>query len=240
MAEQPWFKFFASDYLLDPDVDALPREAEALLVRMWCICHREGSCPVDVETLARKTQCGQEYVSQFKPHCEPFFELRDGRLYSRRMEEEKRRSKQARENANRRYRKPGGVAEQMAVPSAEQTAVQLAVPRSDSDFDSGFKNPSPFKKPVFVLEENARARETFPSRYSQTDFDDRDRRKLGEAFKEIDLRLTASMGSGSSPGEKEIFEWACELAGISVERGLEVQARGKKWPQAQTLGGASA
>jgi uncharacterized protein YdaU (DUF1376 family) len=234
MSNQPWFKFFGADYLLDPDVDAMPREAEALLVRMWCICHREGSCPVDVETLARKTQCSQQYVSQFKPQCEPFFELRDGKLYSRRMEEEKRRSQQARANANKRFGKQ--MAEQTAEPSAEQTAE----PRSDSDSDSdfGFKNPSPFTKSAFVLEENTRARETFPSRYSQTDFDDRDRRKLGDAFKEINLRLTASVGSGSSPGEKEIFEWACELAGISVERGLEVQTRGKKWPQAQTMGAA--
>jgi uncharacterized protein YdaU (DUF1376 family) len=103
MSEQPWFKFYAADYLLDPDVDAMPREAEALLVRMWCICHREGSCPVDVETLARKTQCSQEYITQFKPQCQAFFELRDGKLYSRRMEEEKLRSEQARKNANKRY-----------------------------------------------------------------------------------------------------------------------------------------
>jgi uncharacterized protein YdaU (DUF1376 family) len=103
MADQPWFKFYAADYLLDPDVDAMPREAEALLVRMWCICHREGSCPTDVGTLARKTQCSEQYVSQFKPLCEPFFELQGGKLYSRRMEEEKLRSEQARKNANKRY-----------------------------------------------------------------------------------------------------------------------------------------
>jgi uncharacterized protein YdaU (DUF1376 family) len=103
MGEQPWFKFYSGDFLLDPDVDAMPREAEALLIRMWCVCHREGSCPGDVETLARKTLCSQQYVSQCKPQCEGFFELRDGRLYSRRMEEEKHRSEQARKNANKRY-----------------------------------------------------------------------------------------------------------------------------------------
>jgi uncharacterized protein YdaU (DUF1376 family) len=104
MAKQPWFKFYGADFLLDPDVDAMPREAEALLVRMWCVCHREGSCPADVESLARKTLCSPQYVSQCKPHCEGFFELRDGRFYSRRMEEEKQRSEQARQNANQRYK----------------------------------------------------------------------------------------------------------------------------------------
>lgn len=142
MSDQPWFKFYAADYLLDPEVDAIPREAEALLLRMWCVCHREGSCPADVETLARKTLCSLEYVSRFKPRCEPFFEFRDGKLYSRRMEEEKRRSEQARENANKRFGK--------------KTAQQTAEPRSDSDFDSGFRCGS---GSVFVLEENARARE---------------------------------------------------------------------------------
>ena len=146
MSDQPWFKFYAADFLLDPDVDAMPREAEALLIRMWCLCHREGSCPADVGTLARKTLCSQEYVSRFKPRCEPFFEFRDGKLYSRRMEEEKRRSEQARENANKRFGKK----------TAQQTAQQMAEPRSDSDFDSGLRCGS---GSVFVLEENARARE---------------------------------------------------------------------------------
>jgi uncharacterized protein YdaU (DUF1376 family) len=104
-SELPWFKFFASDYLLDPKVDAIPREAEGLLVRMWCLCHREGSCPVDPETIARKTLCTLQYVLRYKPICDRFFQLRDGKLYSRRMEEEKRKSETARNNANRRYQK---------------------------------------------------------------------------------------------------------------------------------------
>lgn len=103
MSEQPWFKFYAGDYLLDADVDALPREAEALLIRMWCVCHREGSCPSDPEILARKILCTVQYVQQHKKHCDPFFEVRDGKLYSRRMLEEKLRSEKARKNANKRY-----------------------------------------------------------------------------------------------------------------------------------------
>ena len=66
-------------------------------------------------------------------------------LYSQRMEEEKRRSEQARINANKRYQKEPAV----------QSAVPLAVLCSDSDINSGFGIRS-----AFVLEENARARET--------------------------------------------------------------------------------
>jgi uncharacterized protein YdaU (DUF1376 family) len=215
MADQPWFKFYAADYLLDPDVDAIPREAEALLVRMWCVAHREGSCPVDVETLARKTQCSQQYVAQFKLQCEPFFELRDGRLYSRRMEEEKRRSQQASTNANTRYHK------QVAVQPAVPLAVPSAAPRSDSesDSDSGF-NPPPLNKSCFALEENAREAIEMP-KYTQTDFDARDRRLLAQARREVQLKLNSGWGRDLSPDE--IFEYQCGLAGFDLARGLEVE-----------------
>jgi len=47
MAEHPWFKFYAADFLMDEKVHKLPPEAQALLVRMWCICSLEDdySCP---------------------------------------------------------------------------------------------------------------------------------------------------------------------------------------------------
>ena len=101
--KQPWFKFYASDYLLDDKADDMPREAEGLLHRMWMICHLEGSCPADVETLARKTHCNLQYVSQWKLHCDPFFKLQDGRLHSNRMEREKQLSEKNRQNAKKRY-----------------------------------------------------------------------------------------------------------------------------------------
>ena len=105
MSELPWFKFFSGEYLGDPRVDDCPREAEGLLVRSWCVCHREGSCPADFATLARKTHCSIEYVERYFRFCEPFFEQRDGRLYSLRMEQERQRSEIARQNANQRYLK---------------------------------------------------------------------------------------------------------------------------------------
>ncbi len=75
--------------------------------------------------------------------------------------------------------------------------------------------------------------------YSQTDFDARDRRKLADAFKKIDLQLQASVGSGTSITQQQFYEWACREAGISVERALEVEERGKQWPQSQPLGASA-
>jgi hypothetical protein len=31
MPNEPWFKFYANDFMLDPKVDDMPREAEGLL-----------------------------------------------------------------------------------------------------------------------------------------------------------------------------------------------------------------
>ncbi len=96
----------------------------------------------------------------------------------------------------------------------------------------------------FVLKENAHAREARraptldvppapPEQiYSQADFDARDLRLMADGYREV-ARRPDSLGRLS---ETEIFEWVCvEYAGYSVARGLEVQERGKKWPQAQTL-----
>ena len=105
MIEHPWFKFYAGEFQIDPKVSNLPPESEGLLVRMWCLCNREGSCPSDPELLARKTLRPLVYVSRWLPHCLQFFESREGRLVSPRMEAEKRKSETNRKNANQRWSK---------------------------------------------------------------------------------------------------------------------------------------
>jgi len=84
---------FSSDYLTDGKIDDMPREGESLLIRMWCVCNIEGSCPADPEALSRKTRCELAYVLHHVLHCAKFFELRDGRYYSARLEREKLISK---------------------------------------------------------------------------------------------------------------------------------------------------
>ncbi len=58
-----------------------------------------------------------------------------------------------------------------------------------------------------------------------------DRRKLAKAFERISSRDEANIGSHGSMTREQRFEWACELAGLSVKRGLEVSERGRQWPQ---------
>ena len=127
MPNEAWFKFYANDFMLDPKVDDMPREAEGLLVRMWYECHRVGYCPADAESLAHKTRCDLQYVLRWKRDCEQFFNLHDGKLYSRRMQEEKQRSEQARKNASVRYKnKPNQNQSQSESQSESQSQSQTA------------------------------------------------------------------------------------------------------------------
>ena len=101
--KEPWFKFWATDYLTDPDVDELSLEAQGLLVRMWCVCSQRGNIPNDPEEIGRLTRCKLQSVSRCYPQCKRFFKLRGGFLISERMELEKAKSETARANAEKRY-----------------------------------------------------------------------------------------------------------------------------------------
>lgn len=121
----------------------------------------------------------------------------------------------------------------------------LAMPTSPhltSPPDTTSKSPPPSKESVLPLKEDARARES--TRSSKKDYDPEvgraiDLRKLGKAFQEIKLQREASVGSGSSLTEKEVIEWACQLAGISVRQGIEAMEWGKQWPEIQALGASA-
>ena len=65
--KEPWFKFWATDYLCDPDVDELSLEEQGLLVRMWCVCSQRGSIPGDPEEIARLTRCKLQSVLKCHP-----------------------------------------------------------------------------------------------------------------------------------------------------------------------------
>jgi hypothetical protein len=224
MASEPWFKFYAADYLLDSRVDSLPLEARTVLLAMWCLCHIEGACPADPEEIARKTRLPSPAVTKYIPQLSGFFELRNGRLYSHRMEQEKLKSEAARTKAQRRWHPSN------ANGNASSNSECNAQSQSQKT------GPPPLKEQDFDLSLQKKESKT---KFSQADFDARDLRKLSDAFKEIDLRMAARVGDGTRVSEKEIFEWACCLAGISIQRGLEVQDRGKKWPEGQTVGASA-
>ena len=122
--DRPWFKLYAQDTLMDSKLDNIPLEAHGLILKMWCLCHLEGHCPADPIELARKLRCPLSYVSQYQSLCESLFELRNGWLFSKRMEKERRLSDINSNNAKKRHK-----------GFAQRTAERIAKPPSDYDFD---------------------------------------------------------------------------------------------------------
>ena len=64
----------------------------------------------------------------------------------------------------------------------------------------------------------------------QADFDERDLRALAKAEHQLADRLKASIGSDNTITERQFFTQACELAGITVKRGLALREIQRKWP----------
>jgi hypothetical protein len=75
--------------------------------------------------------------------------------------------------------------------------------------------------------DSARARATsLSSGYTQSDFDARDLRKMASARRAAEER-PSSVGSLS---DREYFVWLCAHAGITVERGLQLEKLQYSWP----------
>jgi hypothetical protein len=68
------------------------------------------------------------------------------------------------------------------------------------------------------------------SRFSQTDFDERDLRKMAKAYEQLLRRNSEGWCRGSGMTVRQMFEYACECAGVTIARGLELEELRKKWP----------
>jgi uncharacterized protein YdaU (DUF1376 family) len=144
VANEPWFKFWAVEYLCDGKVDKVPPEGRELLVRMWCICSQEGCVSADIEELARVTRLKTQYVSQYVSHCVSFFELRCEMYYSLRMEKEKKKSEAARNSAEARYNSES-YKKDAAKRTAERTAKKARKQEGQKKELKQEQNPSPQK-----------------------------------------------------------------------------------------------
>jgi hypothetical protein len=238
MASEPWFKFFAADYLLDAAVDSLPLEAQAVLLRMWCFCHIDGSCPADPKEIARKTRLSFEPIAAHLEQLRDFFDQRDGRFYSHRMEEEKAKSDSARRNGHKRGEQIRS-ANRLAVCSADRLAQSQSQRQnqnqnqnqSQSQSQSQSLPPSPSSKEGFhfsLQEKNGK------SDFSQSDFDERDLRQLRKAEAKFEQLCRAKVGTNLPDwmhDEGQVELWLCAEAGISPKRGLELRELQRQSPQ---------
>jgi hypothetical protein len=98
VSKTPWFKFYGADFLLDLDVDDLPLEAQAILVRMWCVVSMDGFIPADESEIARRCRLKADQVLHLHLHLQKllqfFVPFAEGLLTSERMQREQEHSKQ--------------------------------------------------------------------------------------------------------------------------------------------------
>lgn len=72
---RPWFKFYPADYLLDARVDALSLEAQGILVRLWCLCARDGGIPDDRKVVARRAGIQPKTLGKYWDDLRCYFRL---------------------------------------------------------------------------------------------------------------------------------------------------------------------
>jgi hypothetical protein len=97
---------------------------------------------------------------------------------------------------------------------------------SQSGFNFDLIEPIQTEKPTFT-----RVPARAISSFSQADFDARDLRKMAEAYAQLSKRNGEGACLGASMSTRQMFEYACEIAGVSITRGLELEERRKKWPE---------
>jgi hypothetical protein len=98
MADRPWFKFWAGDFLTDPLIDRTPDDALVLMLKMRSVCCLEGSISADPAEIARKTRMVR--VEPRLVHCMPFFVQKGDQLFDIQLEKDKAWSDRGRKGAN--------------------------------------------------------------------------------------------------------------------------------------------
>src|SRR5262249_14394357 len=139
-----------------------------------------------------------------------FFEERDGRLYSRRMEAEKLKSETARRNGQKR-----GEQIRSANRSADGSADCLT--QSQSQSQSQNQTPPPIKASAVDLELQKK------SEFSQRDFDERDLRRFAEESRKLELKL--ANGCGTALSDDQILEYTAARIGRTPQYMRELFAR---------------
>ena len=82
----PWFKFFARDFLADQNVILMTPAERGLYITLQCSFWLAGSIPTDPTMLARLCQTSSDEFLMLWPAVEPYFEERNGRLFHRELD----------------------------------------------------------------------------------------------------------------------------------------------------------
>lgn len=86
----PWFKMYSADFLLDSKLTMICLEARAIIVMLWCVCHRDVSFPDNPDLMSKMINVDTRTMRKHWPVVRKFFDAGIGGLYSNRMEKERK------------------------------------------------------------------------------------------------------------------------------------------------------
>jgi uncharacterized protein YdaU (DUF1376 family) len=84
----PWFKFFGPEYLTDTKISLLPLEAQAILIRIFCVCSCNDFVPNCIKTVSNLIGVERRKLAKYWPVLMQFFTESDQGLYSKRLKSE--------------------------------------------------------------------------------------------------------------------------------------------------------
>jgi uncharacterized protein YdaU (DUF1376 family) len=145
-----WFKFYAADFLLDEKVAELPLEAQAILIRLWCVNLKSTLIPREVKIISKLSGVNVRMLTKYLPLLLQFFIETESGFYSERLRKEIEASEQKANVYKERGRK-GGVAKaqknsassnsQAVLVSSHQAVLNSTI--TDTDTDTDITPPTP-------------------------------------------------------------------------------------------------
>ena len=106
--QSPAFKFYAGDWISDPNRMKLSLEEQGAYVLLYCHCWRGYKIPFDYEVMSRMLNCRTEKIEKIYPKIKHLFEEKkdkDSIIYLYCIQAEEERKEQAK---NRRKRSVAG------------------------------------------------------------------------------------------------------------------------------------
>jgi uncharacterized protein YdaU (DUF1376 family) len=140
-SQSPAFSFYPKDWLSDLNVKAMSPEAKGAYIDLLAVYWLEEGLPADTNRLARLVGIAPAKFRRLWPMIEPCFQVEDGRLVQKRMEQE--RANQVRFRTLQRERGLKG-GKQRVINDGTNPAVSRTV--------AGNTLPSPFPSPSLTNE----------------------------------------------------------------------------------------
>lgn len=170
--KSPAFPFYAKDFYTDGHVAGMSLAECGAYIRLLCVCWWEGSLPADLSRLARIVGVSPRVFRLVWPAIRVCFTEKDGRLTQRRLDEE--RQKQA---ENREQRRLAGRASAATRGNIRSTGVQHPLNEKGNDTGNGRATtvqrkvnlPIPIPIPTSVSDLNQKDLARSLQRATQTD-----------------------------------------------------------------------